>query len=111
MVQTFLLFLYTSRGTGMWRNRLVARGKDYLEFIVYANYDNGLDVYQRWSLWEENQWALFQIDGINDPNLWRAATSMRFVRDRFWPMEELLQAMPSNVDLFAAQRYWVPMKA
>ena len=79
--------------------------KNYLEFVIYANYDNGLDVYQRWSLWEADKWALFQIDGINDPNLWRVATSMRFVRNRFWPMEEMLQAMPSNIDLFASQRY------
>ena len=83
----------------------MARGEDYLEFIIYANYDGGLDVYQRSSLWKDDKWAVFQIDGINDPNLWRATTTMRFVRKRIWPMEELLDVMPNNVDLFAAQRF------
>ena len=89
----------------MGRTRFLNRGKNYLEFIVFGNYEGGLDVYQRDSLWEANKWALFRINNMNpggktDPNLWRTATSMHYVKHLHWT--DMPEPMP--VDLFAGQR-------
>ena len=84
------------------------RAKNYLEFIVFGNYEGGLDVYQRNSLWEANKWALFQIDNMEepgcktDPNLWRTAKSMRYVRRLSWATTDMPEPIP--VDLFEGQR-------
>ena len=92
----------------MGRTRFLNRGKNYLEFIVFGNYEGGLDVYQRNSRWGENKWALFRINNMTepgnktDPNLWRTATSMHYVKHLSWPTADMPEPMP--VDLFAGQR-------
>ena len=95
----------------MGRTRFLNRGKNKLEFIVFGNYEGGLDVYQRDSLWEPDKLPLFRIDNMStqpepdnktDPNLWRTATTMRYVKHLSWPTTDMPEAMP--VDLFSAQR-------
>ena len=99
----------------MGRRAFLARGKNYLEFMVFGNYAGGLDVYQRDSLWVPDKWALFTIDNMcshipepdnkTDPNNWRTATTMHYVKRLIWPAEDMPAVDAINaIDLFAAQR-------
>ena len=83
----------------------MAQGTPYLEFVVFANYDCGLDVYQCSSAWDVDVWSMYQIGGMADPNLWRAAATMRWVKNVVRPDEDMQAAIPTAIDLFAAQRH------
>ena len=82
----------------------MAEGIAYTEFVVFANYDGGLDVYMHLSTWSTGKWAFYQIDEVGEPILWRGAQTMRWVRTVHWSSPEFDGTILDGVDLFAARR-------
>lgn len=66
------------------RHYLTTNGQPYTEYIIFKNYDDGVDVYMHNSVWELDLWAYYTIDGPWDPEDWYLATSMTFVRNVVW---------------------------
>ena len=71
------------------RHYLTTKGLPYTELMCFRNYDGGLDVFLRVSTWQVDTWALYTIDDESDPVNWHRATTMTFVRNEVWTIEEL----------------------
>ena len=71
------------------RHYLTAKGVPYTELMCFMNYDGGVDVYMHVSTWQVDTWALYTIDDESDPVNWHKATTMTFVRNEVWTIEEL----------------------
>ena len=71
------------------RHYLTTKGLPYTELMCFMNYDGGIDVYMRVSAWQVDTWALYTITDESDPMDWHRATTMTFVRNEVWTIEEL----------------------
>ena len=52
------------------RHYLKTNGQPYTEYIIFKNYDDGVDVYMHNSVWELDLWAYYIIDGPWEPEDW-----------------------------------------
>ena len=58
--------------------------------MCFLNWDeDGIDVYMRVSTWQVDTWALYTVSDETDPVNWHRATTMTFVRNEVWTIEEL----------------------
>ena len=91
------VYIYTGRMKwGVCRNYLSNRSiDDYTEFIIYANYNNGIDIYMRDNCWtDESRWAFYQSFEVANPKLWQEITTMTYVGEAYWRDMEAMMMGP-----------------
>ena len=59
--------------------------------MCFANYDDGVDVYLRVSAWPVDTWALYTITDQAHPENWHKATTMTFIKNLEWTIEEIYE--------------------
>ena len=57
--------------------------------MVFANYDEKVDVYMRNSTWQADLWSLYEIVDQSLPEYWHKSMTMRHIDNASWPMDAL----------------------
>ena len=57
--------------------------------MVFANYDEKVDVYMRNSTWQADLWSLYEIVDQSLPEYWHKSMTMRHIYNASWPMDAL----------------------